>query len=491
MFYSCFRIDSYSGAPNPAAAPPQPPPAFSLQKFGLNAQQRMKKINWKALRPHNLSENCFWTNQHDLHTKENDLIDELSQHFSLPNKNVANGPYAKSHISLRVLDQNGAQNLMISLRVLFKNSSHEEIKQSILRCDTSVICSTFVETLLKCLPQPNQMKELYKMQNDGIELLDVEKLVANLANIENLKVRLHCINFKLGYNDMVKELEPNITAGAAACEEIMSSSKFGKILALILSIGNLMNSGSTLGGATGFELAILTKLHDVKSSDSKYTLLHFLVEKIKKELPESLNFADELVHLDVATHSNFDEIKETVGKIKTSLKELQNELEHYDESSSSEDKFVEVMSPFALECHRQLMVLEKLMNQMQSTYIEVGKHFAFDINKYSMDDFFLDIKTFKNLFARANTELVKTQNSKGKQNGQPVVRLNIEKECEQPSLNQNITRESCLDEENSKLHKADLQKSNEDARSFKIILNKIRWTKAGEFLLISFRFSSV
>lgn len=100
------------------------------------------------------------------------------------------------------------------------------------------------------------------MNNENVELADVEKFVATIGDIERLVPRLNCFNFKLGFNELIENLEPDLKAGTAACEEITSSKKFGKILSLILSIGNFMNCGN--GEATGFELAILTKLQDIK-----------------------------------------------------------------------------------------------------------------------------------------------------------------------------------------------------------------------------------
>ncbi|XP_056183672.1 uncharacterized protein LOC130144282 [Falco biarmicus] len=54
------------------------------------------------------------------------------------------------------------------------------------------------------------------------------------------------------------------------CEELHT------ILHLILSVGNHLNSGSYAGGATGFCLASLLKLPDIKASEPGMDLLHFV-----------------------------------------------------------------------------------------------------------------------------------------------------------------------------------------------------------------------
>lgn len=64
------------------------------------------------------------------------------------------------------------------------------------------------------------------------------------------------------------------------CFQALTSDNIKKIFGLILAIGNYMNGGNrTRGQADGFGLEILPKIKDVKSKDSNYTLLHFIVNK--------------------------------------------------------------------------------------------------------------------------------------------------------------------------------------------------------------------
>jgi len=66
----------------------------------------------------------------------------------------------------------------------------------------------------------------------------------------------------------------------AACEELKSSRLFLKLLEAVLKTGNRMNSGTYRGGAQAFKLDTLLKLADVKGTDGKTTLLHFVVQEI-------------------------------------------------------------------------------------------------------------------------------------------------------------------------------------------------------------------
>lgn len=68
----------------------------------------------------------------------------------------------------------------------------------------------------------------------------------------------------------------------AACKELRNSRLFLKLLEAVLKTGNRMNSGTYRGGAQAFKLDTLLKLSDVKGTDGKTTLLHFVVQEIIK-----------------------------------------------------------------------------------------------------------------------------------------------------------------------------------------------------------------
>lgn len=360
----------------------------------------MKKINWKKVTQHSLSKNCFWANQKDnfINSAEKAVFDELSELFSLPNKSIGETSNKKSDTDLRVLDNKAAQNLLITLRGLFKSSSHKQIKEYILQCDTNNLSTFVIEALIKYLPPPHAMKELQKMMDEGEELPDIEKFVASIGDIERLLPRLDCIKFVLVYDDMVENLEPHLRATSAACNEIISSEKFGRILKLILRIGNHMNSGSNIGEAIGFDLTALNKLKDVKTSDNKRTLLNYMVRTIETLYPELLTFRYELYHVEKAARMNVQSIEETVQKLSELSQSLQNEL------NKSDSCLPMAMSKFARESQQQIEKIKDLLFQMRNNYRKVAEHYAFDDSKLSLGEFFMTVLTFMKSFAEERAQ---------------------------------------------------------------------------------------
>ncbi|OAY67153.1 Formin-like protein 1 [Ananas comosus] len=74
--------------------------------------------------------------------------------------------------------------------------------------------------------------------------------------------------------------ETLVRSTEAACEELRSSRLFLKLLEAVLKTGNRMNVGTNRGDAHAFKLDTLLKLVDVKGTDGKTTLLHFVVQEI-------------------------------------------------------------------------------------------------------------------------------------------------------------------------------------------------------------------
>jgi len=58
------------------------------------------------------------------------------------------------------------------------------------------------------------------------------------------------------FNDYFQEL----VAATEACEEVKTSTKFSRMLELILMMGNYLNSGSRNAQSIGFEISYLSKV---------------------------------------------------------------------------------------------------------------------------------------------------------------------------------------------------------------------------------------
>lgn len=81
-----------------------------------------------------------------------------------------------------------------------------------------------------------------------------------MSSVKRLRPRLSHILFRLQFEEHVNNLRPDILAVNAACDEVRKSRSFGRLLELVLLLGNYMNAGSRNAQSYGFDLSSLCKV---------------------------------------------------------------------------------------------------------------------------------------------------------------------------------------------------------------------------------------
>ncbi|KAF4519233.1 hypothetical protein B566_EDAN009794 [Ephemera danica] len=438
---------------------PPPPRAPDVLPHGLKPKKKwdaggpLKRANWKAIVPQKMSEKSFWVKVREEQLASPDILEGLSQKFSskpaskkLGDDSSGDKPSTgKKMKENKVLDGKAAQNLSILLGGSLKHLSYDDVRRCVLRCDSEALPDSVLQQLISYLPPPDQLKKLQ--------------------------------DFKLTQAEMVQEVKPEIVAATAACEEIKRSSKFARILELVLLMGNYMNSGSRNEAAFGFEISFLPKLSGTKDVENKSTLLHYLVETIDRKFPELLTFAEELGHVDRAARVNVEGIGKNLRAMDTAIRNLETDLANSKVPQNEDDKFTEVMSlsgtkdvenkstllhylvetidrkfpellTFAeelghvdraarvnvegigknlramdtairnletdlanskvpqndddkfTEAREQCDVMQNMFQKMNTLYKDISEFYAFDVAKYTLEEFFTDIKTFKDAFMK-------------------------------------------------------------------------------------------
>ncbi|XP_017764654.1 PREDICTED: protein diaphanous isoform X3 [Eufriesea mexicana] len=423
--------------PMPGLGPVPPPMMPGIIPGMMNVQQSLplglkpkkkwevdaplKRANWKAILPHKLTEKSFWTKVQEDRLANPEILDGLAQKFaSKPSGKKIDDVVDKSAASkkvkdLKVLDGKAAQNILILLNGTLKHMSYEEVKSCLLKCKGPVVSDNILQGLIQYLPPPDQLSklQLYKDQYD--DLTEAEQFCITVSTIKRLLPRLRSLSFMLRYEELVQDVKPDIVAGTAACEEVKGSKKFARILELILLLGNYMNSGSKHGQAFGFEISFLTKLTSTKDVDNKQTLMHYLVDTIERQFPECLNFAEELAHVDRASRVSLENVQRTLRQMDSNIRNLEQDLSNAKIPQSDEDLFLNVMGPFAKKARESYEVLQNMFKNMDSLYTEISEFFSFDKQKYTIEEFFGDIKTFKDDFMQAQKEIIKLREGEEKQ----------------------------------------------------------------------------
>ncbi|VDM82172.1 unnamed protein product, partial [Strongylus vulgaris] len=118
-----------------------------------------------------------------------------------------------------------------------------------------------------------------------------------------------------------------------------------------------------------------------------------------------LRFAQEdFYHCVAAARVNGDELEKGVAALRQNVTKLENCLKTY-QKQGDDDSFVEVMSPFLSKAQGELDIITTLHSKMKSDWANFSKYYAFDTKKYPMEQFFADMKTFKEQYEGVYREL--------------------------------------------------------------------------------------
>ncbi|KAL3270450.1 hypothetical protein HHI36_021001 [Cryptolaemus montrouzieri] len=413
--------------PGMGPPPPIPPPGMvaplgmprpDVLPHGLKPKKKwqvsgpLKKANWKTIIPQKMSEKAFWVKVQEESLASPDILDGLAQKFSSkPPKqsaDVADKAYSMGTLKkvkeLKVLDSKSAQNISILLGGSLKHMDYDEIKRCLLKCDDEVLTESVVEQLIQYLPPVDQLNKLQQFKDCYKDLTEAEQFCVKISEVKRLLPRLKSLSFKHHYQEMVQDTKPDIVAATAACDEVRKSKKFARILELILLLGNYMNTGSRNAQAFGFEMSFLTKLTGTKDVNNKETLLHFIVETVEKKFPELLNFYDEMPHIDKASRVSMDTIQKSLKQMDSSIRNLQTDVNNNRIPQSDDDKFLEVMETFAKAAREQCDVMQNMFKKVENLYQELAEYYVFDKQKYTLEEFFSDLKIFKDSFIEAKND---------------------------------------------------------------------------------------
>ncbi|KAL3878567.1 hypothetical protein ACJMK2_030904 [Sinanodonta woodiana] len=337
------------GALSPPSAPSPPVtvlPHGMQPKKKYNINEATKRINWNKVNVRLLEKDSFWVKANEEKFESPDLLSELVNNFSTKtvtkdsNEAQEKKP-AKKGKELKVLDPKAGQNLSILLGSI--KIPYSEIKRRILEMDEENLTSAMIEQLIKYMPEPEQMNQLAGMKDNYAELAEPEQFTVTMSSIKRLVPRLKSMLFKMKFPETVSDIKPDLVNAREACEEVRNSSKFSRILELILLFGNVLNAGSRNAQSPGFEISFLSKLQNTKSQDGKTTLMHFLANIIEKKYPDLLNFYEELNHCDKAAQVSDDNLKKNINAMEKQLSQLETDLKAAGKSPDG-DRFSDVMS---------------------------------------------------------------------------------------------------------------------------------------------------
>uniref|UniRef100_A0A7I5E8R3 Cnd3 domain-containing protein n=1 Tax=Haemonchus contortus TaxID=6289 RepID=A0A7I5E8R3_HAECO len=374
----------------------------------------MRKFPWTSstINPRNLHRDCFWATTSEDDLASDALLNQLKEKFASSKPGTRSldtlqgGKSAKKVKQPQIVKDEKTLQALAILQGSVK-LSYEQWRKSLLKVDENMLTANTLQQLRTALPPMDVIKKLSEVDSSVLkEMPEGEQFLASLASISALPLRLDLIIFKQRFQEILNDLKPGVSSVIEACEEIRRSKGFKIFLELVLLFGNYMDQSSkTYKDTFAFEMNVLTKLMDTKDVDNKKTLLHYMVESMRKFDPKNARFTHEdFYHCSAAARVNADELAKGVTSLRQNVTKLENCLRTH-KKQGDEDKFIEVMTPFLLEAQSELDTIETMHRKMKCDWESFTKFYAFDEKKYSLEQFFADMKTFKEQYEGVYREL--------------------------------------------------------------------------------------
>ncbi|KAI9533061.1 Diaphanous [Dissostichus eleginoides] len=456
------------GMPPPFGAPPPPPlgfggglgsPTHRALPYGLRPKKdfkpetSMKRLNWSKIRPQEMSESCFWVRADENQYAKPELLCRVALTFGSQRtakkeeEDLEDKKSIKKRIKeLKVLDAKIAQNLSIFLGSF--RMPYQEICRMIVEVDEEQLTEPMIQNLVKHLPEQEQLNALAKFKNEYANLSEPEQFGVVMSSVKRLRPRLSNILFRLQFDEQVNNIRPDILAVNAACDEVRKSRSFGRLLELVLLLGNYMNAGSRNAQSYGFDLSSLCKLKDTKSADQTTTLLNFLAQVCEEEFPDVILFVEDLDHVDRSSRVSAENLEKCLRQMERQLLQLERDLETF----SSPDDPNDILGAGALmacaavvsrelECdldhnihsfgkvaREQYDKLVIMHGNMETLYHNMLEYFAIDPKKTSVEELFTDLSNFRAMFTQALKDNLKRRETEEKQRRARAAKEKAERE---------------------------------------------------------------
>ncbi|XP_022776035.1 formin-like protein 4 [Durio zibethinus] len=251
-----------------------------------NNQMKLKPLHWDKVNKKNVGHSMVWDKINGGSFKfDDDLMEALFGYVVTNRKSATGSSNSKNTTStnaspsaqIMVLDARKSQNIAIVLKSLAL--SRRELLEALneghgLEADT-------VEKLMRIAPTEEEQSQILDFDGDPTRLADAESFLFHILNaIPSAFIRLNAMQFRTNYDLEILLMKESLQTLEFGCKELRSQRLFMKLLEAILKAGNRMNAGTARGNAQAFNLNSLLKLSDVKSTDGKTTLLHFVVEEV-------------------------------------------------------------------------------------------------------------------------------------------------------------------------------------------------------------------
>ncbi|XP_041463553.1 formin-J-like isoform X1 [Lytechinus variegatus] len=401
------------GGPPPPPGPPGMPGVPSMPSMpsssaipNVKPKSRMRTLNWVKLPPRKVmhADNSIWSKVNKIENGFNADWEAIEELFCQPNlmkqkrKEGKEKEIQKKRDSqeINLLDSRRSLNINIFLRQF--RTTNDAIIRLIADGRSNEIGAEKLKSLLKILPENDEIEMLRSFDGDSVKLGQAEKFLISLVEIPHYKLRIESMLLREEFTANMDYLIPSIESIISASEELLKSSTLKDILHLVLLTGNFLNAGGYAGNAIGFKMSSLLKLVETRANKPRMNLLHYVAQLAEQKNPELMNFPEELTHLEEASRFSVDQLLADVKSLKEKVDNINEQVE------AVTDSYKEHMQLFLKTAKGELDVIDSMMKRVEEHKSELAEYFCEDASTFKLEECILTFKIFCEKFKKAITE---------------------------------------------------------------------------------------
>eukprot|EP00536_Pseudo-nitzschia_multiseries_P013633 jgi/Psemu1/212264/e_gw1.595.26.1 len=339
---------------------------------------RRKKIYWNPIDPSKLKKDSLWNivrdnvlmGNLDYDQKEFEELFTESAEAGAQKKTAKPAQKAEKK-SVQAIDPKRSMNGGIVLSRI--KTDWKSIAEYVDKMEHNKFDATQLKNLKEYLATADERRALAAYMNKGANaeeekkelynaLSETEKYMVTLMEVSNAEAKLHTMEFRTVFKNRFIEMTESVRTLDTACDQLRTSEKFRKLMAIILTVVNEINTGGEGNLAIGFTLDALLKLNEAKAFDKKTSVLHYVVKLVKKNDESLLAFENDLSHVLPAESVLLDTV---VGDLKAIREELADVIKIVAKQAEELEKAGKIPKPTLSEIMEQKSIVQQVGGVLQ------------------------------------------------------------------------------------------------------------------------------
>ena len=301
-----------------------------------------------------------------------DLKDEFT---AKPAKAKATAKKKKQDVVF-IADPKRRQNMAIFSKTLTKGGRELwQVADIVLKLDARALGANALSSFVEFVPQQNEVQAAQAFLEQGgntSRLGPAERFVCAMLKVPRLSARVPNMLFKVQFDELVQDLETRTDIILHTSNAVQNSKRFGRMLSMILTVGNELNRGTYKGNSAGFKLSSLAKLTQTKTNKGG-TLLQYLVQHLIDDPKDAdlLKLPEDFPELDDAARMNLDAMNSDMGKIRVGIRNMGNTLKL---AKADDGQYESAIAPFLERAQIVFDALSAKYSEMQDGFSALCKY---------------------------------------------------------------------------------------------------------------------